>query len=156
MQKESKEVSKIVEFAAVFLFVPILTYGLYIITYGHLTPGGGFQGGTIIATAFALLLITFGKSVLSSVDQNIFLNLESAALVGFIGLAFLGLLTNTFFFNFLANTGPIFGSSVPFGPNVGIFNSAGVIPFMNLFVGLEVCCGLTIIIFLFVKGVETV
>ena len=40
------------------LFFPLLlTLGLYIILHGHLTPGGGFQGGVILATAFFLPIL---------------------------------------------------------------------------------------------------
>ncbi len=36
------------------LFPLLLVVGLYIILHGHLTPGGGFQGGVILAAAFFL------------------------------------------------------------------------------------------------------
>ncbi|MDW7669187.1 MAG: MnhB domain-containing protein [Bacillota bacterium] len=38
------------------LFPFILVFGFYVIVNGHLTPGGGFQGGAILATA---ILITY-------------------------------------------------------------------------------------------------
>ena len=28
----------------------LLIVGIYVITHGHLTPGGGFQGGSMIAS----------------------------------------------------------------------------------------------------------
>ena len=47
------------------LVLPILlTLGLYIIIHGHLSPGGGFQGGVLIAGAIAIIYIGYGfKSV---------------------------------------------------------------------------------------------
>ena len=36
----------------------ILLYGIYLVLYGHLTPGGGFAGGVVIACAFILLTMT--------------------------------------------------------------------------------------------------
>jgi multicomponent Na+:H+ antiporter subunit B len=43
------------------LLVPfILTYALYVVMHGHYSPGGGFQGGVILAAAFVLLVITHG------------------------------------------------------------------------------------------------
>ncbi|MCK4709462.1 MAG: sodium:proton antiporter, partial [Gammaproteobacteria bacterium] len=47
------------------LFFPLLiTVGLYIVIHGHLTPGGGFQGGVILAAAFFLpLLAVPGRGV---------------------------------------------------------------------------------------------
>ena len=43
------------------LVLPILlTLGLYIIIHGHLSPGGGFQGGVLIAGAIAIIYIGYG------------------------------------------------------------------------------------------------
>ena len=39
----------------------ILLYGFYIILHGHLTPGGGFGGGVIIALAFLSILLAYGR-----------------------------------------------------------------------------------------------
>ena len=39
----------------------ILVFGIYIVLYGHLTPGGGFGGGVILAMAFVLLTLAYGK-----------------------------------------------------------------------------------------------
>ncbi len=36
----------------------ILLFGVYVFVNGHLTPGGGFQGGAILASAILLLLLT--------------------------------------------------------------------------------------------------
>ena len=132
--------------AAVFL-IPIVSFGIYIIMHGHLTPGGGFQGGTIIASAFALLLVAFSEHAKHIFNKNVLSAIESLALLCFIGLAFLGMHTG-FFNNFLANSGLIFGQSIPFGPNKGFLNTAGVIPLMNIFVGIEVSCALVLIVFL--------
>lgn len=49
-----KEISK--------LIIPFIQiFGLYIIIFGHISPGGGFAGGTIIGASFILLRIVFGK-----------------------------------------------------------------------------------------------
>ncbi len=43
------------------LMIPlILIIGVNIIFHGQLTPGGGFQGGTIVAAALTLYVIAFG------------------------------------------------------------------------------------------------
>ena len=39
----------------------IILYGIYITLTGHLTPGGGFAGGVIIALAFLNVLLAYGK-----------------------------------------------------------------------------------------------
>jgi len=50
-------VKTISRFVASFIFL----YGCYIILFGHLTPGGGFAGGVIIAGAFILIMLSSGK-----------------------------------------------------------------------------------------------
>ena len=42
----------------------ILLFGLYVITHGELGPGGGFQGGVVIACAFILYALIFGRPAL--------------------------------------------------------------------------------------------
>ncbi|MDA1192094.1 MAG: Na(+)/H(+) antiporter subunit B [Candidatus Poribacteria bacterium] len=39
---------------------PILIFGLYVVTHGELGPGGGFQGGVILAAAFIVYGLVFG------------------------------------------------------------------------------------------------
>lgn len=53
------------------LLIPfILLFGFYVIIHGEVSPGGGFQGGVILASAFILYGIIFGtkesQRVLSS------------------------------------------------------------------------------------------
>lgn len=144
--------SRIVKTIASVFIVPGIVFGAYIIAHGHLTPGGGFQGGTIIATSIALLIIAFGeKNFRKAIGKNALAILESLALSGFIGIAFLGL-QSSFFNNFLANSGLLFGQSVLFGVNLGNINTAGVIPLMNFMVGIEVASGLTIIVIAMYSG----
>jgi len=38
----------------------IVIYALYVVMHGHHSPGGGFQGGVILAASFVLLTISFG------------------------------------------------------------------------------------------------
>jgi energy-converting hydrogenase B subunit I len=148
-----KEMSPIVKTITKISFAAIFLFGLYIILHGHLTPGGGFQGGAIIGTLMALYLVAFGavkwrKKVLSII--------ESTGLLVFIGTGLLGLTTGYFFFNFIGGTdNPIFGQQLNAGQTIGdVFfpsNSApllssGTISIMNMAVGLEVIAALTLII----------
>ncbi|GAG41571.1 unnamed protein product, partial [marine sediment metagenome] len=128
--------SKIVRTVAVIFIIPALVFGAYIIAHGHLSPGGGFQGGAIIATSIILLLVAFGEKAFKKAFGEKFLSsLESIALLGLIALAFLGM-QSTFFKNFLANARGLFGEAVGFGVNPGMLNTAGVIPLMNFLIGL--------------------
>lgn len=150
--------SKIVKTISNIFYPLIMMFGLYVILHGHLTPGGGFQGGAVVASAFALIAIAYGKfiapKILSKDKMSV---LESLGLVGFIVLAFLGLAT-TFFFNFLAvgrtiNIPWLFSRTPAYGPNPGELNTAGVLPLMNLAVGMEVLTGLGLVVLLMLFGI---
>lgn len=65
MEGMSSIVKKVSQLMAGLIFM----YGIYIILHGHLTPGGGFAGGAIIAGAFILLILAFG-SVPSSLKKK--------------------------------------------------------------------------------------
>ena len=140
----SKEMSPIVKNVACVLVIPIIIFGLYIILHGHLTPGGGFPGGAIMASLVALFLIAFGTGWAKKINKGILSWGESIGLALFGLLAFLGLGTS-FFNNFLANSNSLFGMSIPFGPNPGFLWTGGTIPLMNIAVGLEVFAALSII-----------
>ena len=142
-----RDMSKIVKITALVVLAPLITFGLYIIAHGHLTPGGGFQGGVIIASCFALLFMAFGKQSKHMLNKELLSVAESLALFGFVFLALLGL-RKSFLNNFLANSGAMFGASIPFGTKEAYINTAGTIPLMNILIGLEVSCALTIIMLL--------
>ncbi len=137
--------SKIVRSMASLLTLFVFIYGLYIIMHGHLTPGGGFQGGAVFASGVALFVVAFGSDYLhKSLKEHNLSALESSGALVFIGLAFGGLAV-VFFYNFLVGS-PIFGHIPAFGSNPGDMWTGGVIPFMNLAVGLKVLAGLSAIL----------
>ncbi len=106
------------------LFPLLLVVGFYIIFHGHLTPGGGFQGGVILAAAFFI-------SVLARPSQS--LNHASISLIeGFAGAAFvlIGLWALLAGGEFLQ---PFFGKGM-----LGELISAGTLPLLYLAVGLKV------------------
>jgi len=53
--------SKIVRTVANQLMLFVLVFGLYVIMHGHVTPGGGFQGGAVIASGVVMLIVAFGS-----------------------------------------------------------------------------------------------
>lgn len=57
----------ILRIAAKTMIPFILVYGLYVIFHGDLSPGGGFQGGVIIASAFILYGLVFGGDAMREV-----------------------------------------------------------------------------------------
>ncbi|HXK89253.1 MAG TPA: MnhB domain-containing protein [Thermosynergistes sp.] len=132
----------------------MVIFGAYVIVHGHLSPGGGFQGGAVVATFIAFLLVAHGgKRLLGWVKEGLFSAAESTGLLIFLGAGLFGIST-TFFYNFLAKKGGLFGSVVPLGSNPGVLNSSGTIALMNLAVGLEVVAGLSFIIVYMFKGIR--
>jgi len=130
-----------------------IVFGFYVIMHGHLTPGGGFQGGAVVASAFALLLVAFGTAgVKGRLNKHLLQTLEEIGALAFLGLGFAGLGT-AFFYNLLAHSGSfLFGASVAPGPNAGIFNTGGVLPLMNWAVGLKVMTGIACIVIVMLIG----
>ena len=140
--------SRIVKTIASVTFPLTMIYGLYIIAHGHLTPGGGFQGGAVVASSCALILVAYGSVwTMGKIKEKQLSGLESIGAIGFIGLAFFGLFfgTHLFFNNFLVNQ-----DIIPFFNAVGRgssnINTAGLLPLMNFAVGLKVIVGLFAIV----------
>ena len=137
--------SKIVRTMAGIIVPFVFVYGLYVIIHGHLTPGGGFQGGGVFASGIALLIVAFGSHYLHDRLKEHHLSLlESSGALIFIGLGFGGIAT-VFFYNFLRGSS-VFGRVPPTGANPGDIWTAGVIPLMNMAVGLKVIAGLSAIL----------
>jgi multicomponent Na+:H+ antiporter subunit B len=124
----------------------ILLYGIYIVLHGHISPGGGFAGGVIIALSFIHLMLAFGREAalkkLSEAKASI---LESLGAIMFLSIALLGFLGGYFFLNFFINKGKPFE----------LF-SAGIIPLCNIAICLKVGAGLFAIFaaLVFFQGLE--
>ena len=148
--------SKIVRTVTNQFILFILVFGLYVIAHGHLTPGGGFQGGAVIVSGVVMLLVAFNSQELKKTLRERALSImESTGALIFIGLAFVGI-GAAFFYNFLVAT-PIFGRIPGPGPNPGDIWTGGVIPLMNFAVGLKVIAGLSVVVLalaLFSSGEE--
>jgi len=107
----------------------VFLYGIYVIIHGHLTPGGGFAGGVILAGSFILLILANGSDFINLTKEEAGSTLyENLATLVVIFLAISGLLIGAriFFLNWL-----------PKG-TVGELVSAGILPLYNIFVGIEV------------------
>ncbi len=140
--------SKIVKTISSITFPFVFIYGLYVIAHGHLTPGGGFQGGAIVASGCAMILVAYGSVwTMGKIKEKNLSILESLGGFCFILLAFLGLGFGTGFFNnlFVGNEF-LFGETPKFNSVAANFNTAGVIPLMNFAVGLKVIAGLFAIV----------
>lgn len=103
----------------------ILLLGVYVFVNGHLTPGGGFQGGAIVASGMLLLLLA---DPLKHFSHQLIAMLESLSGLLFVGIGVLGILLAG---GFLDNR------LLPIG-QLGELFSAGVIPIIYSLIGLKV------------------
>ncbi|MFO7976191.1 MAG: MnhB domain-containing protein [Candidatus Hydrogenedentota bacterium] len=109
----------------------ILLYGIYIVLYGHLTHGGGFPGGVIIALSFVHLLLAFGrKQAFQAVADSKAVTIQSIGAVVFIAIALLGFAGGHFL-----------GNVLPKGEPHSLL-SAGTMPLNNIAICLKVLGGL--------------
>ena len=109
------------------LIAVIFTFGMYITVYGHLTPGGGFAGGIMLANGLILLTLAFGKnSALSKLSDFWASLLDNLGAITFWSIAMLGYTAGYFFLNFLEK-------SAPFG-----LISSGTILVNNIAIALKV------------------
>ena len=110
----------------------ILLYVVYIVLHGHISPGGGFAGGLIIALSFIHLMLAFGRKVaMKRLSEAKAAVLESIGALLFLLIGTLGLFTGYFFLNYFVNKGEPFS----------LF-SAGIIPLCNIAIAIKVGVGL--------------
>jgi multicomponent Na+:H+ antiporter subunit B len=124
--------TELVQNGAAVMLPLIAIFAAYIIMNGHLSAGGGFQGGAIIASGVMLLLLAKPEY---EVDHGFLGTTESLAgvlfvLVGIAGLIFAG--------------GFLDSRMLPLG-QFGAFFSAGAIPVISVLLGVKVGCELSVI-----------
>jgi multicomponent Na+:H+ antiporter subunit B len=124
-----KPSSQLVQAGSKLIFPAILVLGAYVFIHGHLTPGGGFQGGAIIATGFLLMMMAYKDY---KVSHKVLTWVESIAGVTFAGIGMWGLIVSQ---SFLENT-------LPIGTLNNLF-SGGIIPIIYIAVGFKVAAELT-------------
>ncbi len=117
----------IVKIIARLLTGVIFVFGIYITFYGHLTPGGGFAGGIMLACCFILLTLAFGKDLALSKLSDFWASLlDNLGAFSFWLIAILGYISGYFFINFIEKTEPF-----------GLFSS-GTILINNIAIGVKI------------------
>ncbi len=120
-----------------FIAPAIFLFGIYISLYGHLSPGGGFAGGVIMASALVFQVLVYGSLLEKLRKEEWRLEIaESVSIFSFLILAVLGLL--------VAGTAIFFGNFLPVG-KIGNLVSGGFIPIGNLIIAIEVCASISLI-----------
>jgi multicomponent Na+:H+ antiporter subunit B len=125
--------SELVQNGARIVLPLISIFAAYIIMNGHLSAGGGFQGGAVIASGVLLLLLAKPEHQINLGFLSITESLAGVlfVLVGIAGLVFAG--------GFLDNR------VLPLG-QFGAFYSAGAIPILSVLLGVKVGCELSVIV----------
>ena len=149
------------------VIIAIIAYGVVITLGGHITPGGGFQGGSIVATAYLLGVVAYGlKRNPISLGHSGLSAFETLGALSFLILGLVGIVTTGYF---LYNTGSNLGYTqeldgsieesfhepsdtglaadlnypdAPDRPYLG----PGILPFLNIAVFLKVLGGLSTIV----------
>ena len=114
------------------LIIPFIQlFGFYIIFFGHVSPGGGFAGGTIVASSFILYALAYDvQAGFKRMPRLAAKWLESMGALLFVLVGFAGLLMGA---NYLANHTGL----VDLG-EAGTLLSGGFIPLLTLAVGIKV------------------
>jgi multicomponent Na+:H+ antiporter subunit B len=131
--EEPRPSSEIVESGTQILSPLIAIFAAYIIMNGHLSAGGGFQGGAVIASCVLLLLLAYPHYQLNIEFLTI---TESVAGVLFVLVGIAGLIVaGGFLDNRILSLGQF-----------GAFFSAGAIPVLSVLLGVKVGCELSVIL----------
>lgn len=136
-----KGMTVIVKTISSWVKVLIFLFGIYIVIFGHLTPGGGFAGGVILASSYVLIMLAFGRQF---AEENLSLGvaskLDCAGAMLFAAVALVGFLygATDFFFNYLYQ-------QYQYGQHLRLI-SAGTIMYSNIAIGLKVGASLFMVI----------
>ncbi|MEV6942602.1 MnhB domain-containing protein [Streptomyces sp. NPDC051172] len=123
-------------YALVVLPVALLS-GLYVIAHGQLSPGGGFQGGVVAATALHLLYLGADYAALERIRPiGAYEVADALAASGYLVMGIAGLIGGT---AFLANT------LLPYG-TFNTLSSGGTVPLLNAAIGMEVASAVVVLL----------
>ncbi|PJJ05850.1 multisubunit sodium/proton antiporter MrpB subunit [Streptomyces sp. 2333.5] len=119
------------------LALPVtLLIGLYVVAHGQLSPGGGFQGGVVVATALHLLYIAVDYRALERIRPvGMYEVADAAGEAAYLLVGAAALVTGAAFLtNFL-----------PYG-TFNTLSSGGTVPVLNAAIGVEVACGVVVLL----------
>ncbi|MBR6351827.1 MAG: hypothetical protein IKR93_05855 [Firmicutes bacterium] len=125
-----------------FLIPIILLYGICVVLNGHLSPGGGFSGGAVISGALILYACAHGElEAENMLGRKLYMTLTCAALGTYC------VLKGAIFFMAANHIEDHIPKGIP-----GSLLSGGVIPLLNICVGIVVACTIYGIYLMFMRG----
>ena len=126
-----------------FVLVPIIfVFGIYVIFNGHLSPGGGFSGGALIGAGMILYVAAYGFDKMQK-----FFNEETYKVVKVAALCTYCVVITYYIFMGANDLNNHISLGTP-----GMIFSAGIILWLNIFVGIEVACTMYAFYALFRRG----
>jgi len=128
------------------LLVPLIqVFAFYIIWHGHLSPGGAFAGGAVLAASLVLRSLALGQTIPEAPISHLwYTRLESGGILWFIALGLVGVVRGS---EFLSNA----SAGFPLGQPGRLFSS-GLILAVTVGVGLKVASGLTSLLQALLEG----
>lgn len=136
-----KKRSEVVRIFTRKLFPFMLLYGCYLISHGHLSPGGGFQGGVILGSAIILFGLVEGVSfVQRRFKEELLSAAKNIGMLVFVSLGFGGMILG----------GSFLSDFIPRG-EIGTVPSAGLILYLNLTIGFMVGTGIAVVFYRLVR-----
>jgi multicomponent Na+:H+ antiporter subunit B len=133
--------SDAVRVAGATLSPVLVLFGLWVIAFGYITPGGGFQGGVIAAAGALLLWLGGSYRQFRAASPSILVDAaEGVGAAAYVGIGLLGMATGG---AFLANV-------IPLG-TTGTLTSAGTIAALNWMSGIEVAAAFVLLMHEFMK-----
>ncbi|NLW43294.1 MAG: hypothetical protein GXY89_09190 [Tissierellia bacterium] len=124
------------------LFPFVIILGIYVVFNGHLSPGGGFSGGTILGAGLILYSTAFGVEKIQK-----YLNFRTFTILTSSALIFYALIKG---YSFMTGAAHI-PSGIPLGIPGKILSGGAILP-LNVAVGIVVGCTIYGIYSLFTRG----
>ncbi len=141
--RDRAALSETVQVFTTAIFGFSLMFGIYMATHGQLTPGGGFQGGVLLAAAPMLLYIAENTEAFQRIVSHPLVEFFEGA--GAAGYALIGIAALTMGAAFLTNV-------IPLGMTGDVFSS-GTIAAISACVGVEVAAGFTLIVYGYLREI---
>lgn len=144
-EKREYQTGIVVQLVSRMMCLFIIMFGVYLIVHGHLTPGGGFQGGVVIGSAFILFALAFNKEEGRAAAPAFSLKcLASAGIYIYMASGLAGIFVGYYF---LANK---VAGVLPRGM-LGELFSGGTLFWINIGVGLAVASVSTELFYAFLE-----
>ncbi len=143
--------SMILKLISLPISIILICLGITTILGGHITPGGGFQGGAMIASGIILSILVYGLGNSPLELSHTYIEvLESVGALGFVIFGLIGLFVGGFYlYNVGTDVLNIVTAAIQNVFHYPDVTNAGIIPYLNIFVGLKVFVGLSSIVIAF-------